>query len=61
MDLSSVPSTRHRLSNLRHADRIIVLDEGQIVQDGTHDDLLKEDGLYRSMFEKQASFYRQPR
>ena len=48
----------HRLSNLRHADRIIVLDKGRIVQDGTHDDLLDEDGLYRSMFEKKASFYR---
>ncbi len=37
----------HRLSTLRRANRIIVLERGQIVQMGTHDDLLREDGPYR--------------
>jgi subfamily B ATP-binding cassette protein MsbA len=43
----------HRLSTVRNADRILVLDEGRIVQDGTHDDLMLEGGLYRSLYEAQ--------
>ncbi|NBC16588.1 MAG: ATP-binding cassette domain-containing protein [Bacteroidetes bacterium] len=37
----------HRLATVRHADRILVLDEGRIVQTGTHDDLAHRPGLYR--------------
>jgi ATP-binding cassette subfamily B multidrug efflux pump len=43
----------HRVSTLRHADRIIVLDKGAIVQDGTHADLVKQPGYYREQDEMQ--------
>lgn len=43
----------HRLSTVIHSDRLIVLDEGRIVQMGTHSSLLKEDGLYASLFAAQ--------
>jgi ATP-binding cassette subfamily B protein len=39
----------HRLSSVRHADRILVLDQGAVVQAGTHGALLKEDGPYRRL------------
>ncbi len=37
----------HRLKTVRHADQILVVDHGQIVQRGTHEDLMKQDGIYR--------------
>ena len=37
----------HRLKTVRHADQILVVDKGQIVQRGTHDELMKQDGIYR--------------
>ncbi len=44
----------HRLSTIRNADRILVLDKGRIVQDGKHDELLSDDkGIYRRLYELQ--------
>lgn len=47
----------HRLSTTRLADRIIMLEKGRIVEQGTHDELLKLDGKYASMWRAQAGQY----
>jgi subfamily B ATP-binding cassette protein HlyB/CyaB len=44
----------HRLSTVRHADRIITIEAGEVVEDGTHDELLKQDGRYARLFKVQA-------
>ncbi|MFA7664514.1 MAG: ABC transporter ATP-binding protein [Burkholderiaceae bacterium] len=44
----------HRLSTLRRADRLVVLDRGQIVEIGTHDDLLARRGAYWALYQAQA-------
>lgn len=43
----------HRLSTVQNADRILVLNEGEIVQDGTHDELINRDGLYKHLYDLQ--------
>ncbi|MFI6677207.1 ABC transporter ATP-binding protein [Kribbella sp. NPDC050470] len=47
----------HRFSVVRNADRICVLADGRIVEDGTHDRLLEQDGMYAGMFRLQAERY----
>ncbi len=44
----------HRVSSAKLANRILVLIDGQIVEEGTHDQLISHDGLYRELFEKQT-------
>jgi ATP-binding cassette subfamily B protein len=48
----------HRFSTVRMADRIIVLREGRVVEDGTHAALIAGNGLYAELFEMQAQGYR---
>jgi ATP-binding cassette subfamily B protein len=48
----------HRLPTVRMADRIVVLEGGELRESGTHDELVKKGGLYASLFELQASGYR---
>jgi ATP-binding cassette subfamily B protein len=45
----------HRLTNLTLADRIIVLNEGHVAETGTHDELMKKEGIYYRMYTRQSS------
>jgi subfamily B ATP-binding cassette protein MsbA len=45
----------HRLSTIRHADRIAVLDDGWLLELGTHEELLRQDGLYAHLWRLQAA------
>lgn len=50
----------HRLSTLAHADRVIVLDKGRIIQEGRHASLLQEEGLYRRLWRIQNESSAEP-
>ena len=50
----TVIAIAHRLSTLRAMDRIIVIDEGRIIEDGTHEELLAKGGLYANLWNHQA-------
>jgi len=45
----------HRLSTVRRADLIVVMDKGSVAQQGTHEELLRQSGLYREIYELQLS------
>ncbi|HEV3360413.1 MAG TPA: ABC transporter ATP-binding protein [Pseudonocardiaceae bacterium] len=47
----------HRLANIRDVDRIVVLDHGRIIEQGTHDELMAREGTYRELFTLQAKAY----
>ncbi len=47
----------HRFATVRHADRIVVIEDGRVSQDGTHDELSQTAGAYRTLFESQAEAF----
>lgn len=47
----------HRLSTIINCDTIAVLKDGQVVEEGNHYDLLKKNGVYKALVEKQISGY----
>lgn len=53
-DKKTVIAVAHRLSTLKHMDRIIVLEKGKIIEDGNHEELLKKKGYYHEMWSMQA-------
>ena len=54
MGKKTVIAIAHRLSTIAHLDRILVFDQGQIVEDGSHEDLLHRKGLYHQLWARQA-------
>ncbi|MCF2906054.1 ABC transporter ATP-binding protein/permease [Octadecabacter sp. CECT 8868] len=54
MEGKTVIAIAHRLSTIARMDRIIVLDEGRIVEDGTHDDLINQSGPYAGFWSRQS-------
>jgi ATP-binding cassette subfamily B protein len=55
--LKTVIFVSHRFTTVRHADRILVLDDGRLIEEGTHEQLVARDGHYAEMFRKQAVLY----
>ncbi len=54
MEGRTVLAIAHRLSTVRRMDRIVVIDEGRIVEEGGHDDLLARGGIYARLWEHQT-------
>ena len=49
----------HRLSSTRFCDRIVFLENGRMVEEGTHEELMKKGGAYANMFSVQAQYYKE--
>ena len=60
MDTKTVIAIAHRLSTISHLDRLIVMEKGKIVEDGTHDELLNKDRHYAMLWSMQSGGFLQP-
>lgn len=49
----------HRLASARLAERIIVIEGGEVIETGSHDELMQSEGLYSVMYEEQSEWYRE--
>lgn len=47
----------HRLSSVRNADKVFMLEQGELIEQGTHEELMKMKGSYADMYTKQAMNY----
>ncbi len=56
-DDKTVVFISHRLSTTRHADRILMLEKGKVIESGSHEELMEKDGKYAYMFRLQAEKY----
>ena len=54
MEDKTVIAIAHRLSTIAQMDRLIVLDQGHIVEQGTHDELIAQNGLYAHLWKRQT-------
>jgi ATP-binding cassette subfamily B protein len=57
-DITTILIT-HRISSIQNADQILVLDQGQIVQRGTHQELIEQEGLYKRVYEIQSQIIKE--
>jgi ATP-binding cassette subfamily B protein len=57
MEGKTVVLITHKFSTVKNADRIVVLEHGQIVESGRHDDLIKKNGRYEELYSIQAKRY----
>lgn len=53
MKKSTTVIIAHRISSVKHADKIVVLDHGKVIESGNHDELIEADGAYKSMYDQQ--------
>ena len=54
MEGKTVIAVAHRLSTIAAMDRLIIMDKGRIVEEGTHAELLKRNGLYANLWKRQS-------
>ena len=54
MEGKTVIAIAHRLSTIAHMDRIVVMDQGKVIEDGTHDELLASGGIYSELWSRQS-------
>ena len=54
MENKTVIAIAHRLSTIAQMDRLIVLNEGEIVESGSHEELLSKNGLYAKLWQRQS-------